>query len=108
MHLVLVSSWTMGSLYHLLRVGPRHQLFAHHATLLHKEGHASLTGLYCNPFGKERRPVWKPIRRFFTDHVNTATAGLLYGSIPNHYATAHAKIHHRWHNDTGNVTTNMD
>ena len=27
-------------IYHLFRVGPRHQMFAHHATLVHKEGHA--------------------------------------------------------------------
>jgi hypothetical protein len=116
--------------YHLLRVGPRHQLFAHHATLVHKEGHASRNGLFCNPFKKGRQVVSRPIRRLFTDHINAGIAGLMYGTIPNvslnfcpcdghfrfshlsvfaqHYATAHNKIHHRWHNDTGDVHTNMD
>jgi hypothetical protein len=119
--------------YHLLRVGPRHQLFAHHATLVHKEGHASRTGLFCNPFKKGRQMVSKPIRRLIMDHINGGIAGLVYGTIPNvsldlgalfeplcvtivappnhlpqHYATAHNKIHHRWHNDTGDVHTNMD
>ncbi len=43
------------------------------------------------------------------NHINAGIAGLFYGvTIPNHYATAHNEIHHRWHNDTGDVHTNMD
>lgn len=97
-------------IYHLLRVGPRHQMFAHHATLVHKEGHAYRQGLYRNLFvrGDKRVPYSKFARRCCFDHVNAGIAGLLYGTIPNHYATAHNKIHHRWHNDTGDVHTNMD
>lgn len=95
-------------IYHLLRVGPRHQMFAHHATLVHKEGHAIRHGLFCNIFKSKRQPVSKYVRKFFTDHVNAGIAGVLYGTIPNHYATAHNKIHHRWHNDTGDLHTNMD
>ena len=95
-------------IYHLIRVGPKHYLFAHHATLVHKEGHASRTGLYCNPFSKDRRMIPKPVRRLFADHLNAGIAGLFYGTIPNHYAIAHNKIHHRWHNDNGDVHTNMD
>ena len=80
-------------LYHLLRVGPRHQLFAHHATLVHKEGHANRNGLFCNPFVVDRRQMLpKPLRRLFADHINAGIAGLFYGTIPNHYATAHNKI----------------
>jgi len=103
---------TVFLIYHLMRVGPRHQVFAHHATLVHKEGHASRTGLFCNPLvfwtKGQRVPLSKPFRRCLTDHAIAGIAGILYGTIPNHYATAHNKIHHRWHNDTGDVHTNMD
>lgn len=96
-------------IYHLVRVGNRHQMFAHHATLVHKEGHAHKFGLYRNVFIRENRiPCPKWIRRLLLNHINAGIAVLFYGTIPNHYATAHNKIHHRWHNDTGDVHTNMD
>lgn len=80
-------------LYHLLRVGPRHQMFAHHATLVHKEGHAYRQGLFRNLTVMEKRvPYSKTARRCFFDHINAGIAGLLYGTIPNHYATAHNKV----------------
>ena len=99
-------------LYHLMRLGPRYRFFAHHECLIHIEGHASKDGLYCNPWtllttGK-RVPLSKSFRRTFTDHINSALVGPFYGSIPNSYGAAHNKIHHRWHNDTGDVHSNMD
>uniref|UniRef100_A0A7S2HBV5 Fatty acid desaturase domain-containing protein n=2 Tax=Helicotheca tamesis TaxID=374047 RepID=A0A7S2HBV5_9STRA len=96
-------------LYHLMRLGPRYRFFAHHEVLIHREGHAMRTGIYRNVFNqKERVPIPKRWRRRFFDHINGLFVGIFNGSIPHHYATAHLKIHHRWHNDTGDVHTNMD
>ena len=99
-------------IYHLCRLGPRYRFFAHHECLTHIEGHASKKGLYCNPWtllttGK-RVPLTRRNRRLFFDHINGALIGPFYGSLPNSYGAAHNKIHHRWHNDTGDVHTNMD
>uniref|UniRef100_A0A7S2EMX2 Fatty acid desaturase domain-containing protein n=1 Tax=Trieres chinensis TaxID=1514140 RepID=A0A7S2EMX2_TRICV len=96
-------------IYHLLRLGPRYRFFAHHECLIHTEGHASKTGFFRNVLNlKAREPVPKWLRRLLFDHINGAVIGPFFGSIPHHYATAHNKIHHRWHNDTGDVHTNMD
>jgi len=96
-------------IYHFLRLGPRYRFFAHHETLIHKEGHAISVGLFRNVFkSKTREPVPKQWRRIFFDHINAGIIGPFYGSMPFHYATAHNKIHHRWHNDVGDVHTNMD
>mmetsp|Transcript_27926 Transcript_27926/g.41558 ORF Transcript_27926/g.41558 Transcript_27926/m.41558 type:complete len:541 (-) Transcript_27926:265-1887(-) len=96
-------------LYHVMRLGPRYRFFAHHEVLTHREGHSMRTGMYRNIFNqKERVPISKKWRRRFTDHINGLFIGVFNGSIPHHYATAHLKIHHRWHNDTGDVHTNMD
>jgi len=34
--------------------------------------------------------------------------GIFYGVLPNNYAVAHTKIHHRYHNDLADVHTNWD
>eukprot|EP01063_Lacrimia_lanifica_P004084 TRINITY_DN12280_c0_g1_i1.p1 TRINITY_DN12280_c0_g1~~TRINITY_DN12280_c0_g1_i1.p1 ORF type:complete len:496 (+),score=168.56 TRINITY_DN12280_c0_g1_i1:79-1566(+) len=95
--------------YHAVRLGPRYRFFAHHETLIHKEGHAVREGLFRNVLNTaERAPIPRPLRRAVFDHINGGLIGVFYGSIPYHYATAHNKIHHRWHNDTGDVHTNMD
>eukprot|EP00928_Gymnodinium_smaydae_P013501 TRINITY_DN14920_c0_g1_i4.p1 TRINITY_DN14920_c0_g1~~TRINITY_DN14920_c0_g1_i4.p1 ORF type:complete len:639 (-),score=123.46 TRINITY_DN14920_c0_g1_i4:454-2370(-) len=81
-------------IYHLLRVGPRFQLFAHVHTLTHKEGH-SHRGLFHGPF----------------QVLNCVTEWWIapfYGVVPWNYYIAHMKIHHRWHNDVDDVHTNLD
>ena len=94
-------------IYHLLRIGPSQKMMAHQATLAHKEGHAK-SGLFRDILSEKRKPLPKWIRNAFADHLVAGISGIFYGTIPNHYATAHNKIHHRWHNDTGDVHTNMD
>lgn len=81
-------------IYHHFRVGPRYRLFAHHQVLVHKEGHDH-KGFFVGP--------WKAFNQ-----LCGMWGGLFYGSIPFHYKLAHNKIHHRWHNDTDDVHTNLD
>jgi len=81
-------------IYHHFRVGPRFRLFAHHHVLVHKEGH-DRKGFFKGP--------WTAINQ-----LSGLWTGLFYGTIPFHYATAHNKIHHRWHNDVDDVHTNID
>lgn len=103
--------------YHLLRLGPKHQFFAHHATLVHKEGHSYANGLYRNIFCTEdpddyskrhKQIIPKLWRRLIFDHLNAGLAGIIFGTIPNTYSAGHRKIHHRWHNDIADVHTNID
>ena len=42
------------------------------------------------------------------NNINQIVNGIFFGSIPLHYATAHNKIHHFWHNHVDDVTTNID
>lgn len=81
-------------IYHLLRVGPRFQLFAHAHTLVHKEGHAH-KGFFKGPFR---------VLNCFTEWW----IGPFYGVVPFSYYISHMKIHHRWHNDVDDVHTNLD
>jgi fatty acid desaturase len=80
--------------YHHFRIGPRFRFFAHHHVLVHKEGH-NWNGIFA---GKWR--IMNQLAGMWT--------GLFYGTIPFHYRTAHNKIHHRWHNDSDDVHTNID
>ena len=96
-------------IYHLIRLGPRYRFFAHHECLIHTEGHSNEHGFFRNIFKLGKNvSVSKTVRRLVLDHINAGIIGPFYGSIPFHYSTAHNKIHHRWHNDTGDVHTNMD
>jgi len=81
-------------MYHLIRVGPRLQTFAHIHTLTHKEGHCH-RGFFRGPF---------QIFNCFTEWW----VGPFYGVVPWNYYIAHMKIHHRWHNDVDDVHTNLD
>lgn len=81
-------------LYHFIRLGPRFRFFAHHHVLIHKEGHDK-KGFFRGP--------WKAF-----DLANSFFAGLFYGTVARSYTMAHNKIHHRWHNDVDDVTTNVD
>jgi len=81
-------------IYHLIRVGPRLQLFAHIHTLTHKEGHAH-RGFFQGPFR-------------FLNCLTEWWVGPFYGVVPWNYYIAHMKIHHRWHNDVDDVHTNLD
>jgi membrane protein implicated in regulation of membrane protease activity len=80
--------------YHLVRMGPRFRAFALHHVLIHKEGHDK-QGFYKGQFA-----VFNLMNQFW--------CGLFYGSVPNSYAVAHNKIHHRWHNDVDDVHSNLD
>jgi len=79
--------------YHFLRLGQRYRFFAHHQVIIHREGH--MKGLF-----KERT--------FFLNNINQIIASPFYGSMPMNYPTAHNKIHHRWHNDVDDTSTNCD
>mmetsp|Transcript_70914 Transcript_70914/g.178783 ORF Transcript_70914/g.178783 Transcript_70914/m.178783 type:complete len:631 (-) Transcript_70914:119-2011(-) len=81
-------------IYHLLRVGPRLQLFAHAHVLTHKEGHAH-KGFFKGIFS-------------VLNCVSEWWIGPFYGVVPWSYYIAHMKIHHRWHNDVDDVHTNLD
>jgi len=81
-------------IYHLIRVGPRLQFFAHIHTLTHKEGHA-------------HRGFFKGIFQVLNCTVEW-WIGPFYGVVPWNYYIAHMKIHHRWHNDVDDVHTNLD
>jgi len=81
-------------LYHIFRVGPRFQCFAHAHTLVHKEGHAH-KGIF--------KSIFWPMNVF-----NEWWMGPFYGVVPWNYYIAHMKIHHRWHNDVDDVHTNLD
>lgn len=81
-------------LYHFIRLGPRFRFFAHHHVLIHKEGH-------------DRKRFFKG-KYVWLNNINGFLAGIIYGSLPLHYVTAHNKIHHKWHNDVGDVHTNID
>lgn len=81
-------------IYHLLRVGPRLQFFAHIHTLVHKEGHA-------------HRGFFRGAFQIF-NCANEWWIGPFYGVVPWNYYVAHMKIHHRWHNDVDDVHTNLD
>jgi len=81
-------------IYHLLRVGPRFQLFAHAHTLTHKEGHCH-RGFF--------KGVFRCLNVFCEWWI-----GPFYGVVPWNYYVAHMKIHHRWHNDVDDVHTNLD
>jgi len=81
-------------IYHICRVGPRMQFFAHIHTLVHKEGHAH-RGFFKGAFQ-------------CLNCANEWWIGPFYGVVPWNYHVAHMKIHHRWHNDVDDVHTNLD
>jgi len=81
-------------IYHLLRVGPRFQLFAHAHPLVHKEGH-SHKGFF--------KGIFECLNCFTEWWI-----GPFYGVVPWNYYVAHMKIHHRWQNDVDDVHTNLD
>eukprot|EP00408_Alexandrium_pacificum_P068334 CAMPEP_0171160256 /NCGR_PEP_ID=MMETSP0790-20130122/3460_1 /TAXON_ID=2925 /ORGANISM="Alexandrium catenella, Strain OF101" /LENGTH=578 /DNA_ID=CAMNT_0011624777 /DNA_START=71 /DNA_END=1807 /DNA_ORIENTATION=- len=81
-------------IYHILRIGPRFQFFAHAHTIVHKAGHDH-KGFFRAPFECLNGVVEWWITPF-------------YGVVPNNYSIAHMKIHHRWHNDVDDVHTNLD
>jgi len=82
------------AIYHILRLGPRFQFFAHAHTIVHKAGH-NHKGFFRGPFQCMNCLVEWWICPF-------------YGVVPNNYRVAHNKIHHRWHNDVDDVHTNLD
>jgi len=82
------------AIYHILRIGPRFQFFAHAHTIVHKAGHDH-KGFFRGPFECLNGVVEWWITPF-------------YGVVPNNYSIAHMKIHHRWHNDVDDVHTNLD
>eukprot|EP00442_Polarella_glacialis_P018942 CAMPEP_0115131386 /NCGR_PEP_ID=MMETSP0227-20121206/53083_1 /TAXON_ID=89957 /ORGANISM="Polarella glacialis, Strain CCMP 1383" /LENGTH=446 /DNA_ID=CAMNT_0002536891 /DNA_START=93 /DNA_END=1433 /DNA_ORIENTATION=- len=81
-------------IYHVLRLGPRFQVFSHGHTLAHKEGHDH-KGIFKKPFRS-------------LNILGEWWCGIFYGIVPNSYSVAHMKIHHRWHNDVDDVHTNLD
>jgi len=81
-------------LYHFLRIGPRFRFFAYQHVLLHKEGHDH-KGFYKFPLS------------IFNNLVEW-WIGPFYGQVPNSYAVAHNKIHHRYDNGLKDVHTNLD
>merc|ERR1719336_2046144 len=84
--------WVM-VLYHILRLGPGYRFFAYFNVLIHKEGHA-------------KRGLFKENYRFLNNFTQLWPAPF-YGAVYRHYNLAHLLIHHRWHNDVGDVHTNI-
>jgi len=82
------------AIFHILRIGPRFQFFAHAHTIVHKAGHDH-KGFFRGAFRCLNGVVEWWITPF-------------YGVVPNNYSIAHMKIHHRWHNDVDDVHTNLD
>jgi len=81
--------------YNFLRIGPRFRFFAHQHVLLHKEGH-DYRGFFKGPFS------------VFNFWVCQWFLGPFYGQVPNSYACAHNKIHHRYDNGLDDVHTTLD
>jgi len=86
--------FTTLALYHILRIGPRFQFFGHAHTLVHKAGHDH-KGFFKAPF-----QILNPFVEWWCTPF--------YGVVPNSFSIAHMKIHHRWHNDVGDLHTNLD
>lgn len=72
-------------IYHFLRLGPGFRFMAHMHVLIHKEGH-NYQGIFKSPFN-------------FLNGICQWWSAPFYGQVPNSYAVAHNKVHHRWHND---------
>jgi len=86
--------WWFFFTYHFLRIGPRFRFFAHLHVLVHKEGHDH-KGFFKGPFN-------------ICNYLCQWWVGPFYGQVPNSYAMAHNKIHHRYDNQLDDVHTNLD
>lgn len=81
-------------LYHFFRLGPRFKFFSAVHTLAHKEGHD------WKGFFKGRFQIFSGFMEWWL--------GPFYGVVPNNFSVGHVKIHHRWHNDVDDISTNLD
>lgn len=86
----------MAYAYHALRMGPYFKMFAHAATLIHKEGHANKTG----------KGIFK-IGGFVLNHLMEWWAAFFYGHVPENYRVGHVEVHHGEGNDHGDVTSTL-